>query len=122
MTTIKNMNYDEQKEFAELLNNWLKMYTGDVLKHVAPRFDEIAQSEFAMSLLRELKAREDKETKEEISTIKSLLYEIQNEKEMSDVYFRGYHSHCLTHSGSYRDILWDLYIKDKIDKEVEKNK
>ena len=111
MKQIKDMTRDERKEFAELLNNWLKMYTGDVLKRVAPRFDEIAQSEMAMHLLRELKERDEKEDSEELRSIEYIVDSGVYEYEVDDNHYECYHNHCLTNAKSYRDVLYDLYIR-----------
>lgn len=111
MKTIKEMTREERKEFAELLNNWLKMYTGEVLKKVAPRFNEISQNEMAMHLLRELKERDDKEDKEEFKSIEYIVESEVYEYEVGDLHYECYHNHCLTNAKSYRDVLYDLYIR-----------
>lgn len=101
----ENTSMAEQKEFAKKLQVWLTEYTDEVYKRVMPRLEEIINNEMAMYLLDELYKRHIKETESEISTIQySIGYE--------DNYEFGIHNHCLEHSGAYRAVLYDLYIKD----------
>lgn len=97
------MKLDQRKEIAELFENWLSMYTDKVISQVAVRADEILNDEFSMKLIRELKVREDKEKEDRIRDFK---YILNGEGDA-----RGVHNHPLTHSGSYRDVLYDMYIR-----------
>ena len=49
------------KEFIELLANWLKIYSDNVVKNVMKKVDEIKNNDFAISLLKELYDRENDE-------------------------------------------------------------
>lgn len=100
--TFNSMTIDEQKETAELFAAWLKMYTDEVIVRVIARRDEIIANDFAMNLLKELKERQEKEAKEFISDIDFALRFGDKESFRFDI---------LTHSKSYRDVLYDMYIK-----------
>lgn len=101
----ENTSLAEQKEFAKKLQVWLTMYTDEVYKKVMPRLEEIINNETAMMCLDELYKRHLKEQDEEVRTIQ---FAIGYEKD----YEYGLHNHCLTHSGAYRDVLWDMYLAD----------
>ena len=105
MKQFENLDYKERKEIAALFSTWLKPYTQKVIVTVLERRTEIINNDFAMSLMRELKEREEKEAEEFNSSIHMLLEYYDDQKEFNP------HNHALTHSGSYRDILYDMYIK-----------
>ena len=96
----------EKNEIVLLFSNWLKRYTHEVIVKVIERKDEIINNEFAMKLLKELKEREEKEVIYFNDSIDSLMFDFENFKEYDP------HTHPLTHSNSYRDILYDMYIKE----------
>lgn len=107
---LSEMNYDARKELAELLEAWLTMYTEEVINHVMNNhLDEIIENESSMMLLRELKKRQDEEKKDHIRNFDSYLWQIEKKTKVDASY---YHSSVLTHSGSYRHVLYDLYIQD----------
>ena len=99
---MKKLN---DKEIIELLSNWLKIYSDDVVKKVMKKVDEIKNNDFAISLLKELYDRENTEYEDFRSNIDSLYYDYE--------YFSEYdvHSHPLSHANSYRDVLYDMFIK-----------
>lgn len=105
MKEFKNLETLEQKELAELFAVWLRKYTHEVICKVMERANEIINNEFAVKLLVELRDREQTETKEFENSIEMLLQSYDDFKEYNS------HNHPLTHSGSYRDILYDMYIK-----------
>lgn len=105
MKKIKDLSYEERKEITALLANWLKNYTHEVIVIVMERREEIINNEFAMNLLRELKKREEEEMKDFESSITSLLGCFDDFKKYNP------HNHPLTHAGSYRDILYDMFIR-----------
>ena len=104
MKKFEELGFEERKEITLLFANWLKNYSHEVIVNVISRRDEIINNEFAMNMLKELKDREEKEEKDFANSIGSLLYEFDTFKEYNP------HSHVLTHSKSYRDILRDMYI------------
>ena len=106
MKRFDEMDYTEKKEIAELFTAWLKPYTHNVIVAVLEKRDEIINNEFAMNLLRELYARQAKEHYEFINSMYNLLDDLE--------LFAQYdpHNNPLTHSGSYRDILYDMYIRN----------
>ena len=99
------LNYTEQHDIARLFTCWLHPYTHEVVVRVLARRDEILANDSAMSMLKELYQREQDEVKDELNSIRCLLENFETFKEY-DI-----HNHPLTHSGSYRDILYDLYIR-----------
>ena len=110
MKNYNEMNCTEQKELAELLENWLCKYTDEVVLRVMRNIDEVYTNDFAMNLLKELKIREDEEKQDRIRSMKSMLYEtFDKDEQVADTHC--FHNHCLTHADSYRDVLYDMFIK-----------
>lgn len=105
---LKDMDYKTRNELAELLEAWLYMYTDECVVRVMNRLDEITENEMAMHMLRELKKRQEEEKKQRKDAIGFLFYRLQEGK-INDA--GTFHNHCLEHSSSYRDVLYDLYIK-----------
>lgn len=105
MKNYKEMNWEERKDIAKLFANWLKNYTDTVIIRVMEQRDEIINNEFAMNLLKELLKREEAEYHDFSHSIGSLLSDFETFKEFDP------HSHPTTHAKSYRDILYDMYIK-----------
>ena len=101
---FEELGYTEQHDIAKLFACWLRPYTHEVVVRVLARRDEILANDSAMSMLRELYQREQDEAKDELSFIKNLLENFETFK-VYDI-----HNHPLTHSESYRDVLYDLYI------------
>lgn len=88
-----------------LFANWLHVYTKEVIAKVMEKRQEIIENEFAMKLLQELKEREEKEQQEFTENIGWLFRNFEEYKEFDP------HNHCTTHANSYRDVLYDMYIK-----------
>ena len=107
MKNYEEMTYGEQREIAGLFANWLKNYTKEVILKVMKKRDDIISNDFAMNLLIELNEREDKEETEFYNDISHLLDDYKTFKDYDP------HSHVITHSGSYRDVLYDMFIKDR---------
>lgn len=98
-------NIEERNEIVLLFANWLKDYTHEVIVKVIAQRDEIINNDFSMNLLKELKEREETETKDFNHSIGMLMLEFDDFKKF-DV-----HNHPTTHSDSYRNVLHDMYIK-----------
>lgn len=105
MKRFEDFDYDEQKEIKELFANWLNTYTKEVIIRVIEKAEEIINNEFAMNLLRELAKREKEEYEDFYRSISFLLDSFDNAKTINP------HNHPLTHAGSYRDILYDMFIR-----------
>lgn len=106
MKIFDELPINERKEIVKLFANWLQPYTQEVINKVIQfKKAEIINNDFAMNLLKELKEREEKESVDFAHSIGNLMGEF-------DV-FNQYdpHSHPLTHAGSYRDILYDMFIR-----------
>lgn len=97
------VGFTERSEFATLLATWLSKYTDECIKRVLPKVYDIYEDEHAMHLLRELHKREEKERKENADTIR-LNLEVETYYEV--------HNHCLTHANAYREVLYDMYIRE----------
>lgn len=111
MRTIKEYReatpLKEQKEFAQKLQVWLGEYTQEVFNHVMKnRIEEIINNEFALKLIDELYERTLKERADEIRHIE---YALGHEGEDLD----GFHNHPLEHSKAYRDVLYDMFIRNR---------
>ena len=100
-------NIQERNEIVLLFSHWLERYTHEVIVKVISKRDEIINNEFAMNLLKELKKREEEETRNFDNSIGSLLMDFEDFKEYDP------HNHPVTHANSYCDVLYDMYIKEK---------
>lgn len=105
MAAYTDLTVAERNEIAGLFANWLKNYTDEVVFKVMEQREEILNNAFAMKLLRELKEREDKEAEEFVNDINWLFRDIDSRKKY------GTRNNVLTHSKSYRDVLYDMYIR-----------
>ena len=105
MKKFEEMNNEEMNEVSELFASWLGAYTHEVIVKVLERREEIVNNEFTMSLLRELHDREAKERHDFTVRIGSLLLDLDGFAQYDS------HSHPLTHAKSYRDVLYDMYIR-----------
>lgn len=106
---LSEMKLEERKELAELLEAWLSPYVDRVHIKVLNQLPQIVENEMAMKLLRELKARQDQEKEDRARDIEYRFWDLEKGKKIADDVSFG--CSCLTHSKSYRDILYDLYIK-----------
>ena len=111
MKKINELNYNEENELSELLEAWLGTYTSEVVAKVMPQIEEIINNDLTMMMLRELKARQDKEKADRAQTFRFTLWSMkENNEESVKIHIDGLHNHVLEHSGAYRHILHDLYI------------
>ena len=106
MKKFEQLERNEKEEITVLLANWLSNYTHDVISKVLVRRDEIINNEFVVGLLKELKEREEAEKNQFVDNIGWML---RNPDE-----FNRYdpHNYPLIHAGSYRNVLYDMYIRD----------
>lgn len=108
MKKLSALNYNERQVFASLLNCWLCKYTDEVITRVMPKAEEIYNNDMAMNLLNELYERTTKETVNAVSDFDFYIREVaENSFEKSLI-----HSNPITHASSYRDVLYDMYIKE----------
>ena len=107
MKEFKDIELKKRKLIGKYISNWLKDYTQEVILRVMEKREEIVNNEFTMNLLKELYVREVKEAEEFTNDIILLLENFEEFKQYDA------HSHILTHSKSYRDILYDMYIDKK---------
>ena len=50
-----------REEMAKMFENWLSIYTEEVIEKVMRRYEEIVENEFVMNILKELYERDNKE-------------------------------------------------------------
>lgn len=110
MKKLNELSYTEQKQFADLLASWLGTYTEEVTARVYPKLEEIYNNEMVMNMLRELKTRQEKEEKETADSFWQIVIDAGKENEFDD---HCMHNHCLSHAGSYRDVLYDMYLRNR---------
>lgn len=92
---------------AKEMQNWLGIYTNEVIMKVMARFEEIQNDEFAVRMIKELYKRTIVEQEDEFYTFEKLM-----SKDGYESYSQfNIHNHSLEHSDSYRDVLYDMYIR-----------
>ena len=106
---MKEMTYEEREMMTKLFENWLSGYVDEIIEKVMKRFDEIVNNEFTMNLLKELYERETKEKSERIKSFEWMISDIAEKGKFIDTHC--IHNHCLTHASSYRNVLYDMYIR-----------
>ena len=102
---IEDMDREELSSITSLFSTWLKPYTHEVIVKVMERREEIINNKFAMQLMTELFVREEAEAKDFNRSMRQLLTSYNTFKEYDP------HNHVLEHSKSYRDVLYDMYIR-----------
>lgn len=106
MKKFEDLEYREQKEVAKIFGNWLRVYTHEVIVKVLEKRDEILNNEFAMGLLKELQKRDEAEYKDFNNTIEFMMKDFDAFSKYNP------HNHAVTHASSYRDVLYDMFIRD----------
>ena len=106
MKKYEDLNSEEKQKIYNMLVVWLKPYTDKVIKKVVKNhIEDILNYDFAMYLLEELYNR----------TTAANIYFAENLDTLITDYdsFEEYdvHSCALEHPDSYRNVLYDLYIK-----------
>lgn len=111
MTRQELMQFTSEKkeEFLKDLSNFLKPYTNKIVNRVIKNIDKIIENETICNLLKELRAREEIEAKQFKTDLYFRLRQFLEGDEKSMEY--DIHNNCLTHSNSYRSVLYDLLIK-----------
>jgi hypothetical protein len=106
MKKFEEMDYSEQKEVAQLFADWLRPYCHEVIVKVIAKRDEIVRNDFAIGLMKELQKRQAEEINEFDSSIEFMMNDFDS--------FSKYdpNSHVLAHANSYRDVLYDMFIRD----------
>lgn len=111
---LAEMDWMEHEELARLLAPWLELYTKDVIGRVIDQLDDILANETAMMMIRELGEREEKEKCQFRSDLR-YIFQAKAEKDEDGYQKRldWLRNYCLEHSKSYRDVLYDMYIRTK---------
>ena len=93
------------KEYAiKIVANWLKNYSSEVVVRVMKNYDTIINDKTTYALLSKLYEKENKEEVDFIIDIKNIV-EYGVKDETLDMLRIG------EYSQSYRDVLYDLYIR-----------
>lgn len=99
--------FEDKQKFNKEIANWLKPYVDSVVKRVIKyKLTEILENQTACMMLRELYDREQKELNDFETSVENLINHF-NEYEQFDI-----RSNCLTHSIAYREVLYDMYIRN----------
>lgn len=96
---------NETKLTPEEMQNWLGTYVNGIVIKVMAKFDEIQNNEFAVKMIKELYVRTLKEKEDEVRSFEGLMRDFNGYKDFN------IYSHSLEHASSYRDILYDMFIK-----------
>lgn len=101
LTTINDLNKTERAETLNLLINWLKDYTDEVIKFVLPKIDEIINNDAVMFMLKTLLEEEEKDDKHfkfnlDFALLGDTIDNFQNR---------------FSNASKYRHVLYELYIK-----------
>lgn len=107
MKKLNQLTYDERKELSELLEAWLGCYVEEVIEKVMGQLEEIINNPMTMMMLRELKKRMEEEKKKRIDSFYWMVLDASEDEEFDE---HCVHNHCMQHSKSYRDVLYDIYI------------
>ena len=112
----QNTNGEQHNQFSDKMRVWLGCYTDEVIHRVLLRMDEIVNDPLTMKLINELYVRTKEVEKRAVSEWRYELMRLaaDEEKYENDGLF---HLYPQEHPESYRDVLYDLYIRD--DKERE---
>lgn len=103
--TFNNLDSEKKDHIVRLFSVWLSRYTHEVIVKVMERREEIITNQFAMNLLEELAKREAKERESFAHCIGSIMRDFDTFSQYDP------HNHPLTHARSYRDVLYDMYIR-----------
>lgn len=102
---------EEQKgQFAKELYCWLEMYTNEVSAYIFEnKLDEIVNNDMSLQLLHELYQRTRIESDKNLS---AMLFKLRFPNIAEKEKFELHQNHILTRADSFRDVLYELYIKD----------
>ena len=106
MKKYEDLTRGEQQEVTRLFTTWLEKYSHEVIVKVIEQRDEIINNDFAMNLLKELCTRTESEKVDFKHSIENMLFHFDDFKKYNP------HNHPLSHANSYRDVLYDMYIKN----------
>ena len=111
MKKFESMEHSEKNEVTKLFADWLRPYTHEVIVKVIAKRDEIISNDFAMGLMKELQKREAEERVAFDRSIDFMMIDFEGFSKFDP------HNNALSHAKSYRDVLYDMYIRDKKEKE-----
>lgn len=105
MKRFEELKIEEKKEIRAYFTTWLSEYSYEVINKVMAQAEDIINNDVAMMLLKELHERTQEEKIDFERSIGLLLDNYDIYKEYNP------HNHPLTHADSYRNVLYDMYIK-----------
>ena len=94
----------KEDEASKIVANWLKNYNSEVVVRVMKNYDTIINDKTTYTLLSNLYERENKEEVDFIIDIKNIVEYGVKDETIDMLRISEY-------SQSYRDILYDLYIR-----------
>lgn len=115
----ERISTNKNDDFLLDLSNFCRLYVNEVCNKVISKIDIIINSPFILYALHELRAREEVERKKFISDFGWRLKFALSRDAEDDVSY-DLHNHAISHSKSYRDVLYDLLVKDGGDNVAKK--
>ena len=110
---LAEMDWKEHEELAALLEPWLGQYRKEIIDHAINQMDDILANDTAMMMIRELGIRAEKERKDRKQSILFAFRNIaENDMDGYKIHMEAIHNHCLEHSESYRNVLYDMYLSN----------
>lgn len=104
----EDLSFDEKEEISKLFTNWLGEYTDKVVLKVMRKKEEILNNSTVIVMLKELYKLE----KSDMESIEFNIYKMLNGGEKDFEHAKAYGIRPIhSSSRSYRDVLYDLYIK-----------
>ena len=105
---VKNDKFRE--ELVLDIAYFCKPYVSELCDIVVSQIEFILENPGIQHLLRQLRIRGEQEQKEFNNKIGWRIYEVIRQEITESEY--DIHNCCMTHAGSYRDVLYDILIKN----------
>ena len=105
---VKNDKFRE--ELVLDIAYFCKLYVSELCDVVVSRIDFILENPGIQHLLRQLRIRGEQEQNEFNNKIGWRIYEVIRQEIFESEF--DIQNYCMTHAGSYRDVLYDFLIKN----------
>lgn len=102
MTKFNMKRFTERQRLIKLAANWLKPYPENIINRALAQQDDIFSNPVTVRLLELLYDKEKHDNacfKEEIGNF------------LLDGEYIGFHRTCTSNSNSYREVLYDMYLR-----------
>lgn len=107
---IKEKFNKHDEEFLLDLSNFCRIYINDVVNTVVKKLPYILENKMILDFLHELRVREEQENLDVQRNIKFKIDEFLEYGYIKNDF--DIHIHSTSHANSYRDILYDLLIRE----------